>query len=101
MRARLQSFRIKGAGGFVVLRQKFQTCQGVIFADEIISKQMVKFIGSVPAESIVDICGTVVKAKQAVLSCTLQAAEIKLDKFHLVVESSTILPFQMLDACRK
>jgi nondiscriminating aspartyl-tRNA synthetase len=101
MRVRLQRSRIKGAGGFVVLRQKFYTCQGVIFSDEVISKQMIKFIGTIPLESIVDIEGEVVKVKQPIESCTLKTAEIKLNKFFLVVESTNILPFQMEDANRK
>ena len=101
MRVRLQRSRIKGAGGFVVLRQQFYTCQGVIFSDEVISKQMIKFIGSIPLESIVDVVGEVVLAAKPVESCSLKTVEIKISQLFLVVESTNVLPFQMEDANRK
>jgi len=101
IRARLQRSRIKGAGGFVVLRQNFNTVQGVIFSGEHVSKQMVKFVGSVPLESIVDVEGEVSAAKQPIESCSQKSIELNITQIFLTVESTSILPFQMEDANRK
>jgi len=101
LRARLQRSRIKGSGGFVVLRQNFNTLQGVIFCGDNVSKQMVKFTGSLPLESIVDVEGEVVAAKQPVESCSQKNIELNITQIFLTVESTNILPFQMEDANRK
>ena len=101
IRARLQRSRIKGAGGFVVLRQNFNTLQGVIFSGDNVSKPMVKFVGSLPLESIVDIEGEVTAAKSPIESCSQKNIEINISQIFLTVESTTILPFQFEDANRK
>ena len=101
IRARLQRSRIKGAGGFVVLRQSFNTLQGVIFSGDNVSKQMVKFVGSLPLESIVDVEGIVSSAKQPIESCSQKNIELNISQIFLTVESTSILPFQMEDANRK
>ena len=101
LRARLQRSRIKGAGGFLVLRQGFNTLQGVIFTAEKISKQMIKFINTIPLESIVDVEGEVTAAKNSVESCTQKTIELNVSQIFLTVESTSILPFQLEDANRK
>jgi len=101
IRARLQRSRIKGSGGFVVLRQNFNTLQGVIFCGDNVSKQMVKFVGTLPLESIIDVEGEVTVAKQPIESCSQKNIELNINNIFLTVESTSILPFQMEDANRK
>lgn len=101
LRCRLQRSRIKGKGGFIVLREGFHTLQGCIFVNDNISKQMIKFVELVPYESIVEVQGTLKKAEKPIESCTQQLVELEITSFFLVVESTNILPFQMEDANRK
>lgn len=61
VRARVHNIRGKGNNCFIVLRENFFTLQTVAFKTETISKEMIKYMSSVPSESIVDIVGTVVK----------------------------------------
>ena len=102
MRVRLQRSRIKGKGGFVVLRQGISTCQGVAFASEgVISAQMINFIASIPHESIIDIEATVVAAKMPVVSCSVSNYELTIETVFLVTACVKVLPFQLEDANRK
>jgi aspartyl/asparaginyl-tRNA synthetase len=48
IRAKLQRSRIKGKGGFIVLRDGFSTLQAVMFVGDDVSKQMLKFIEHIP-----------------------------------------------------
>ena len=71
LRARLQRSRIKGKGGFVVLREGVYTVQGCLFVTEgVVSKQMINFVNALHFESIVDIEGKVKKVEKPVESCT-------------------------------
>lgn len=101
IRARLQRSRIKGAGGFLVLRQNTSSLQGVIFSGEKVSKQMVKFVGSIPLESIIDVEGEIVAASKPVESCSQKSIELNITQVFLSVESTNVLPFQLEDANRK
>jgi aspartyl/asparaginyl-tRNA synthetase len=49
----MQASRIQGNGCFLVLRQKFHTVQAVLFKGGKISKEMVKYAGSINKESYV------------------------------------------------
>ena len=62
---------------------------------------MLKFIGGVSNESIVDIVGKVVKVKKPVKSCTVSDIELQILKFYVISRSDSVLPFQLEDACRK
>ena len=102
IRARLQRSRIKGKGGFVVLRNQTNTLQGCLFVDDkVVSSQMVKFVASLRLESLVDVVAVVKKAEKTVESCTKKDIEIDILKIFLVVSAPMVLPFQMEDACRK
>jgi len=102
LRARLQRSRIKGKGGFLVVREAFSTLQCCLFvADNLVSEQMIKFVGLIPFESLVDIVGVVKKTAKPVESCTQQHIELDVRTIHLVVPAQNILPFQMEDAIRK
>ena len=101
IRARLQRSRIKGKGGFVVLRDGFHTLQGVVFTGADVSIQMLKFIGIIPIESIIEVEGVLKKVEKPVESCTQQDVELSINSVFLVVDSVNILPFQLEYANRK
>ena len=102
IRARLQRSRIKGKGGFLVIRDAFSTIQGCLFvAENLVSEQMIKFVGQIPFESLVDVVGIVKKTAKPVESCTQSDIELDIRGIYLVVPSMSILPFQMEDANRK
>jgi aspartyl-tRNA synthetase len=102
VRARLQRSRIKGKGGFLVVREAFNTLQCCLFVTEnVVSEQMIKFVGQIPFESLVDVVGVVKKTAKPVESCTQQHIELDIHAIHLVVASINVLPFQMEDANRK
>lgn len=61
VRARIHNSRGKGNNCFIVLRENFFTLQACAFKTETISKEMLKYMSSVPNESVVDISGIVVK----------------------------------------
>lgn len=102
IRARLQRSRVKGKGGFIVLREGVYTVQGCLFVTEnVVSKQMITFVSAIHPESIVQIEGKVKKTEKPVESCTQKTVEIDITSIFLVVDATNVLPFQMEDACRK
>ena len=102
LRVRLQRSRIKGKGGFIVLRDGVYTIQGCLFvAENVVSKQMINFVNSLHLESIVDVDAKVKKAEKPVESCTQKDIELDVTGIFLVVDATNVLPFQMEDACRK
>jgi aspartyl-tRNA synthetase len=83
LRARLQTTRAKGKQCFMVLRQKSSTVQAVLAVDKeqkVVSKQMVKFCGSLRPESIVLVEAIVVKAFVEVKTCTVSLVELQVEK---------------------
>jgi nondiscriminating aspartyl-tRNA synthetase len=102
LRVRLQRARIKGKGGFLVLREGFSTVQGCLFVSEgIVSEGMIKFAEKINIESIIDISGTVKKASKPIESCTQSQIELDITSIYLVVSSQSVLPFQLEDANRR
>ena len=102
LRARLQRSRIKGKGGFIVLREGVFTIQGCLFVNEsTVSKQMINFVKAIHLESIVDVDAKVKKAEQPIESCTQKNIELDILKIYLISSATSVLPFQMEDACRK
>ena len=102
LRVRLQRSRIKGKGGFIVLRDGVYTIQGCLFVTEgVVSKQMINFVNSLHLESIVDVEAKVKKAEKPVESCTQKDIELDITSIFLVIDATNVLPFQMEDACRK
>lgn len=101
-RVRLQRSRIKGKGGFVVLRDGLYTAQGCLFVEEgKVSAQMIQFTSSLSHESIVDIVSEVTKAQKPVESCSVKDYELQIRKIYLVQDCVKVLPFQIEDANRK
>ncbi|CAG9134677.1 unnamed protein product [Plutella xylostella] len=100
VRARLQTSRAKGKQCFAVLRQTSSTVQLIASVDQSTSKQMVKFIGNIPKESIVDVEGSVVKPVSPVASCTVQAVELRAKQLWAVSAARAQLPLLLEDAAR-
>ncbi len=102
MRVRLQRNRIKGKGGFLVLRDGVFTVQAVMFvAEGEISEQMIKFAEKIRYESLVDVEGIVKKVEKPIESCSQTQVEIQVKTLFLVSSAMSKLPFQMEDANRK
>jgi aspartyl/asparaginyl-tRNA synthetase len=101
IRGRVSSVRAKGNACFMVLRSTFYTVQACHFKDKENpddSKSLIKFVGNMPLESIVDIVGVLVEAK--VNSCSQDNAEIQILKCYTVSRAPVVLPFLLEDAAR-
>lgn len=86
---------------FVSLRQQDALIQGLVAANETsISKQMVKWAGSVNLESIVLVHGVVEAAPEEITSATVKDAEIKITKIYTIAETPAQLPVLIEDAQR-
>ena len=101
IRARVHNVRAKGNIAFIILREQLNTVQCVAAAgkDSKISKKMVKFIGNITKESVVDVLATVTKPNNEILSCT-QKQELVIVQIFIVNKAAAILPFQLEDSVR-
>ena len=72
VRARIHNSRSKGNNVFIELRENFSTVQACAFKSETISKEMIKYMASVPNESVVDVVGKVSVPDKPIQSCTQQ-----------------------------
>lgn len=101
-RARLHTSRQQGATmAFVTLRQRLSLIQGLIKANgDSISKQMVKWAGSINLESIVVVHGTVRSVEEPIKSATVQDVEVHISKIYTIVETPEQLPMLIEDAAR-
>lgn len=102
LRARVHNSRLQGNKMcFLSLRQQDQIIQGLVVADDkIISKDMVKWAGSINLESIVLVYGNIQAAETPVTSATCQDAEIHITKLYVISETPSKLPIQIEDASR-
>mmetsp|Transcript_18410 Transcript_18410/g.39818 ORF Transcript_18410/g.39818 Transcript_18410/m.39818 type:complete len:621 (-) Transcript_18410:55-1917(-) len=102
IRARLNSIRVKGGSSFLVLRQNsFDTIQACFFKDKENPEQsakMIKYLKTLTTESMVDLEGTISTAE--VRSCSIQDAEIVINRVHSVSNADAMLPFLVEDAAR-
>lgn len=71
----------------------------MIAKTDVISKTMVKWVGKIPCESIVDIYGKIAKPEVEVKSTTAKV-ELVVEKIYVVSRSRAQLPFQLEDAAR-
>ncbi|KAH3670339.1 hypothetical protein WICMUC_004835 [Wickerhamomyces mucosus] len=101
-RARVHNSRQQGATlTFLTLRQQDSLIQALIKANgESISKQMVKWAGSINLESIVLVHGVVKKVDELIKSATIQDIEISISKIYTIVETPQQLPILIEDASR-
>jgi lysyl-tRNA synthetase class II len=102
VRGRIHSIRSKGNAIFAVIRSDaFYTIQICHFKDKSDpehSKQLMKFIDSIPLESVVDVYGEVASA--IVKSCSQTSKEIAIEKIFIISKALSVLPFQLEDASR-
>jgi len=94
--ARNQSAKLS----FLTLRQGLSSIQAVVAESPALSRQMVKFCGSVPTESVVLVHGVVKKPKEPVKSTTVSHLEIHIKKLYIECKAETQLPLQVADAER-
>ncbi|PVH75209.1 aspartyl-tRNA synthetase [Cadophora sp. DSE1049] len=99
VRAWIQNARMQGAKmAFVELREEGNwTVQGVVAATaegkegEVVSKQMVKWIGGLKLESFVEAEASVQKPLEPVKSCRVSGLELHLSKVYLVAAAPEML----------
>ncbi|OWB57799.1 hypothetical protein B5S28_g3770 [[Candida] boidinii] len=101
-RARIHTSRKQGANMvFLSFRQQSDLIQGLLKADgDAVSKQMVKWTGSLSLESIVLVHGVVKKVSELVKSATIQDVEISITKIYAISETPAQLPLLIEDASR-
>ncbi|KAF2076245.1 hypothetical protein CYY_002423 [Polysphondylium violaceum] len=100
VRGRVQASRLQGANlCFVFLRDSLYTVQAVVAKSGSVSKNMVKFVGDIPRESIVDIEATVVKTKVPIESATQKDVELSVHSVWIVSEAVQ-LPILIDDLAR-
>ncbi|KAJ1988310.1 aspartate--tRNA ligase dps1 [Dimargaris cristalligena] len=102
LRARVQTSRPTGARlCFFNLRQQAANIQGVVAMDkDTVSKDMLKFAGTIQPETIVLVEGVLVEPVEPVKSCTVQDAEIHIKKLFILSQTVERLPFSLEDASR-
>jgi len=94
--ARNQSAKLS----FLLLGQGLQTIQAVVAESGTLSRQMVKFCGSVPAESVVLVHALVKKPKEPVKSATVSHLEVHIKKLYIECKADIQLPMQVADSER-
>jgi aspartyl/asparaginyl-tRNA synthetase len=94
--ARVQSAKL----AFLNLRQNLDTVQAVVAASEKLSKQMVKYCGSVSTESTILVTGLVKRVKEPIKSASIKDFEIHVQKLFIEVKADVPLPLQVEDAER-
>ncbi|KAK9459921.1 uncharacterized protein V1516DRAFT_696599 [Lipomyces oligophaga] len=101
-RARVHTSRLQGNKMcFFAFRQQDSLIQGILVANkDTISKQFVKWAGSISLESIVLVHGVVAAAPELIRSATVQDAEIQVTKLYTIAETPNQLPILIEDASR-
>jgi aspartyl/asparaginyl-tRNA synthetase len=74
--------------------------QAVVAASDKLSKQMVKYCGSVSTESTLVVTGLVKRVKEPIKSATIKDFEIHVQKLFIEVKAEVPLPLQVEDAER-
>lgn len=100
VRARIHNIRAKGNSCFVVLREGFVTVQAIAFKGDNMPKEMIKYMGGVSNESVVDLMGIVKIPEKPIEGCS-QQVELEITKFFVVNRADARLPLQISDASRK
>ncbi|EDW01330.1 aspartate--tRNA ligase, cytoplasmic [Drosophila grimshawi] len=100
VRGRVHTSRAKGKQCFLILRQQSSTVQCILAVGDVISKQMVKFAGNIPKESIIDIQAKAVAVPNRIESCTEQLLELFIEQIFVISQAKAQLPLQIEDASR-
>ncbi|KAK9367672.1 aspartyl-tRNA synthetase [Lipomyces kononenkoae] len=101
-RARVHTSRLQGNKMcFFAFRQQNALIQGILVANkDSISKQFIKWAGSISLESIVLVHGRVAAAPDLIRSATVQDAEIQVTQLFTIAETPNQLPILIEDASR-
>ena len=100
LRGRCHNTRAKGKCAFLMLRQGIATVQATVFQDDVVTKEMVKYAGSIPKESIVHVQATIVASPSAVESATQKDVELQVHRIFIANKAAPELPFQLADAAQ-
>ena len=104
LRGRVSTVRVKGKKlAFVVLRFMNASVQVVFFANPSagITIEMIDFIKKVPAESVIEVSGTVNAAPKPIEGTSQSEVEIEGKSLFVITESLPVLPFQLADASKR
>ncbi|BBN08201.1 aspartyl-tRNA synthetase [Marchantia polymorpha subsp. ruderalis] len=100
VRGRVHAVRGKGKMAFLVVRESGYTVQCLAsIAENIVSKQMLKFISGLNKESIIDVEGEV-SVPPGEIAGTSQQVEIQIRKLFCVSKALPSLPLTLEDASR-
>eukprot|EP00270_Netrium_digitus_P000814 TRINITY_DN10917_c0_g1_i1.p1 TRINITY_DN10917_c0_g1~~TRINITY_DN10917_c0_g1_i1.p1 ORF type:complete len:564 (+),score=157.70 TRINITY_DN10917_c0_g1_i1:76-1692(+) len=99
VRGRVHNVRAKGKMGFLIIREGGATIQCVLSVGERVSKGMVKYVGGLSKESVVDVEGEVVVPELPIESTT-QKVELHVLKVFAVTKAASVLPLNLEDAAR-
>ena len=84
---------------FLTLSQGLQTIQLVVAEDvESVSRQMIKYAGNIPPESLCTVHATVKRTTELVKSTTIQNFELHAKKIFIISKSEVPLPLQPADS---
>ncbi|EGD72768.1 aspartyl-tRNA synthetase [Salpingoeca rosetta] len=100
VRGRVHTVRVTGKQAFLRIRQRTHSLQAIFAVNDVVSKAMVRFIGKLNPESIIDVEGILNKAPSPVESCSMKDLELAGDKLFVVCEALPRLPLQIEDATR-
>jgi aspartyl-tRNA synthetase len=104
IRGSLQNFRVQGAKiAFIELGKGNESIQGVIAVSaegKPVSRQMVKWTGSVKLESIVMVVAVVEQPKEPVKSCSVSNFELHIIQLYVVAPAPEMLPISVATASR-
>uniref|UniRef100_A0A7S2RWB9 aspartate--tRNA ligase n=1 Tax=Rhizochromulina marina TaxID=1034831 RepID=A0A7S2RWB9_9STRA len=99
IRARVHTSRKQGKGCFLLLRQGFDTVQGVLFQGKGVSAAMVAYAAAISKESVVDIRASIATPPEPIASATKSMVELHILEIHAISRSAP-LPFDLEDASR-
>jgi len=101
IRGHLHTSRLVGKMAFVLVRSSLYSVQGLCAEvdGEASSKAIVKYVGALPVESVVEVRGIITLPAHPIDAATQQDVEIQITQFHCVSKADA-MPFQMEDACR-
>jgi aspartyl-tRNA synthetase len=104
IRGSLQNSRMQGAKiAFIELGKGVHTIQGVLAVSlegKPVSRQMVKWAGSVKLESVIMVEALVQKPVEPVKSCTVSGFELHITKLYVVAPAPEMLPLSVATASR-
>eukprot|EP00555_Chaetoceros_dichaeta_P012894 CAMPEP_0198261850 /NCGR_PEP_ID=MMETSP1447-20131203/10489_1 /TAXON_ID=420782 /ORGANISM="Chaetoceros dichaeta, Strain CCMP1751" /LENGTH=644 /DNA_ID=CAMNT_0043949897 /DNA_START=39 /DNA_END=1973 /DNA_ORIENTATION=+ len=104
IRGHLHTSRLVGKMAFVLVRSSLYSVQGLCAEGKgedgvDVSNAMVKYVGALPAESVVEVRGVVTLPANPIDAASQKDVEIQITEFHCISKADT-MPFLMEDACR-